>query len=63
MMSSAIKILKSAKKNERFNLDILAADGDKPPGFFASQVEEMIYSTAYYGWLVGKYGSSWEEYL
>lgn len=63
-MSTRVKLLlKAGKKNKEFNAAILSADGDKPPGFFASTVDEGIYTTVYYGWLVCKYGDSWEDHL
>ena len=56
-------ILKAGKKNKQFLADIWNADQDSKPGIFASSLEEHIFVNVYYGWLVGKYGSTWRDYI
>jgi predicted 3-demethylubiquinone-9 3-methyltransferase (glyoxalase superfamily) len=60
-MTKRIEIIyKSAIKNNKFLNDIKEADGDKKPTIFATEQDKIIFATIYYGWLVGKYGVSWE---
>lgn len=63
MTESVRKKLKSAKANKEFLHAIYEADKDKPPGIFASDIEEHLFVVVYYGWLVGKYGNDWRDYL
>jgi len=61
MNSKIKKIYDSSIKNEFFLNDIESADGDKKPNLFAGEIEKHIFSSIYYGWLVGKYGDDWES--
>tara|TARA_R110000744_G_scaffold357580_2_gene464454 strand:+ start:7849 stop:8082 length:234 start_codon:yes stop_codon:yes gene_type:complete len=61
IMTDKVKnIYKKGLKNDEFLFEIEAADGDKKPNLFSSNVEKNIFATIYYGWLVGKYGKDWE---
>lgn len=65
MMTPTVKQLyNSASKNQEFLLSIREADNDEKPGLFSNDQEKAIFAAVYYGWLVGKYGSSnWKNYL
>ena len=39
------KLYRGALKNEQFLKDILAADGDKKPGIFSTNIEKTIFAT------------------
>jgi len=56
------KLLKIAKRDEKFLHDVDAADGDKKPSCLASDFEEHVFVATYYGWYVGIYGAKcWQE--
>jgi hypothetical protein len=57
------KIYKSGLKNDKFLQVIKEADGDKKPNLFSSDLEKHIFSSVYYGWLVGKHGIAWELHI
>jgi hypothetical protein len=55
---------KSAIKNKKFQEQLLLADPkDKKPGFFASELDKLIFITVYYGWLVARWQEKWKENL
>lgn len=63
-MNEKVKILyKAACKNKDFLEDIKKADGDKKPSLLASELQKHIFSSVYYGWLVGKYKENWYNNL
>lgn len=56
-------IYKGGRRNDEFLKAIKDADGDKKPGFFASDLEKHLFAGVYYGWLVNKYGNDWAQNL
>ena len=56
MIEPLNRMLKEAKANEEFNREAKEADpsGYYKPNFFAGEVEEIVYASVYYGWLIGK---------
>jgi len=64
MTEKVKKTWKSCIKNKKFQSDAFLADGDKFPSIqrrlFMSDTDKLIWSSIYYGWLVGKYGNDWE---
>ena len=63
-MTHKVKLLyKSGLKNKSFLLAIKEANDDDPPGIFSSSIEDHIFASVYYGWLVGKYGNDWESHI
>lgn len=59
MEYEAKQLFKAGKKNKQFLDDIFMADKDTKPNRFSSEMRKAIFTAAYYGWLVGKYGNSW----
>lgn len=57
------KIYLSGIKNNEFLADIKEANGDEKPSKFAIDLEKHLFSAAYYGWLVGRYGNNWKDYI
>ena len=58
------EIFKAARKNVKFLADIKKADDDDKPNRYADSLTQAIVASAYYGWLVGKYGhQDWKQYL
>lgn len=55
------QLYKRAINDDGYIKSIKSADNDTPPGFFASKGEKLVFATAYYGYLVGKYGDMWNE--
>ena len=62
-MEMTTKLYNNALKDDDFLKDIKEADGDIKPNMFASDLEIQIFTTIYYGWLVGKYGINWNVKL
>lgn len=50
------KLYKSAIKDGEFLKDIYGADKDKKPGILADTKEIIVFTSMYYGWLLGKFG-------
>jgi len=57
------EIYLSAIENKEFLVDIKEAHGDEKPSKFAMNLEKHLFAAAYYGWLVGRYGNNWKEYI
>ena len=57
------KIYKCALSNIEFLNAIKEADNDKKPTMFSGEFEKHMFVTTYYGWLVGKYGNEWKDFV
>ena len=57
------KIYKSGLENYDFLQEIKEADGDERPNLFDDDLIKHFFCNVYYGWLVGKYGVNWKQYL
>jgi hypothetical protein len=57
------ELYESAIKNRAFIVDAKDADNDSPPSEHSDNQDKVIYAVIYYGWLVGKHGRYWRDYL
>jgi len=57
------KLFKAGKKDKLFVDKLFSADGDSPPGMFASDLDKAIFSSVYYGYLIAVKGDAWEKYV
>lgn len=57
------RIYKSALNNKEYLKAIKEADNDNKPTVLSDELIKHLFATAYYGWLVGKYGNNWELYI
>jgi hypothetical protein len=63
IMTSEVKdMYKKAKKNDIFLQSLKEAGEKEMPNILSSEIEKHIFAITYYGWLIGRYGSSWEEH-
>lgn len=53
----------AAISNITFLQDIYKADFDVKPDHNADDLEKGAFALTYYGWLVGKYGDNWKNYI
>ncbi len=57
MRSTVKRMYNEAIKCKEFDSDMKKQDPIgyvKPPGFFSSETDKLLYACAYYGWLLGK---------
>lgn len=57
------KLYDSAIKDKQFLSAIKESDNDEKPGLFSDEIEKVIFSSMYYGWLVAKYEKEWEKHI
>ena len=56
-------IYEAGLKDKTFLALIKADDGSDPPGMFADRVEKLFFATAYFGYILAKYGLGYKSYL
>lgn len=56
------RLYQGAKGNKEFIGDF-ESTGDKVPGPFIDNDTAIMFGLMYYGWLMGKYGRSWESHI
>lgn len=64
MILKAKLLYKAALEDSEFLKDTTNVDpNDTPPGFFSSDEDKVVYGLIYYGYLLGKYNSTWIDHV
>ncbi len=63
MHSEIKRLFNACRKDEEFIKMLKLADNDPKPSIWMSNDAQVIYAYYYYGWLIGKHGTNWREYI
>ena len=63
MTLKILKLYNRACVDTTFINTMKIADNDKPPGTFADELSKHMWAAMYYGYIVAKFGSKWEDAL
>lgn len=57
------KLFKSALKNQEFMIDLGEVEETDIPGHKAPDKAKIIFCMVYFGWMIAKHGTDWENEL